>query len=113
MTRARRKSKRGRQPTTPEERAALLAAFARSGDSAAAFAREHGIAYSTFCAWRGQQPTENVPSLGLVEVAWDGPAAPIGLLVEVGSQMRLHVTAPDQVELAAQLIRALEDSESC
>jgi transposase-like protein len=113
MTRARRKSKPGRRLTTPEERAALVATFERSGDSAAAFAREHGIAYSTFCSWRGQQPTANTPSPGFVEVALDGPPAPVGLVVEVGSQMRLHLTAPDQVRLAAQLIRALEDTESC
>ncbi|MCB9913474.1 MAG: transposase [Verrucomicrobiales bacterium] len=112
MTQARRKAKRGRQPSTPEERTALVAAFERSGDSAATFAREHGIAYSTFCSWRRQQAAD-VPSPGFVEVALDGPTTPVGLVVEVGSRMRLHVRAPDQVELAAQLIRALEGTEPC
>lgn len=91
----------------------MLAAFERSGDSAAAFAREHGIAYSTFCSWRHQQPAADAPSPGFVEVALDVPSAPVGLVVEVGSKVRLHLSAADQVGLAAQLIRALEDTESC
>jgi len=90
-----------------------LAAFERSGDSAAAFAREQGIAYSTFCVWRRQQPRAPHSSPGFVEVAPDVPPAPVGLVVAVGSQVRLHVSAPDQVVLAAQLIRALEDTGSC
>jgi hypothetical protein len=38
--------------TSPEQRDALLSAFDRSGMSGAAFARLHGIRYSTFAHWR-------------------------------------------------------------
>jgi hypothetical protein len=41
-----------RKPTDPKRRAQLLAAFDRSGLTAAAFARRHGIQYTTFCGWR-------------------------------------------------------------
>ena len=92
----------------------MLAAFERSGDSAAAFAREHGIAYTTFCSWRHQQPAavdDRSPSF--VEIALDGPTAQVGLLVEVGPRVRIRLSGSAQVGLAAQLIQALEDGESC
>jgi transposase-like protein len=54
--------------TSPEKRRQILAAFERSGLSAAAFARQHGIGYSTLCARRSHQATK--PSFGFAEVEW-------------------------------------------
>jgi hypothetical protein len=42
----------GRGRTSPEKRDAFFAAFDRSGMSGAAFARVHGVRYSTFAHWR-------------------------------------------------------------
>jgi hypothetical protein len=39
------------------QRSKLLAAFDRSGASAAAFARQHAINYTTFCGWRQRRAT--------------------------------------------------------
>lgn len=44
----RRRSKR----TDGDGRAQLLAAFDRSGLSAATFARQHGLDYTSLCGWR-------------------------------------------------------------
>jgi transposase-like protein len=49
------KALRRRQRTTAAERAQILVTFDRSGLSAAASARQHGLHYTTFCAWRRQQ----------------------------------------------------------
>ncbi|MFT5466901.1 MAG: transposase-like protein [Verrucomicrobiales bacterium] len=43
---------RGHVRTSREEREAILDEFDRSGISGAAFAKLHGIAYSTFAHWR-------------------------------------------------------------
>jgi hypothetical protein len=40
-----------RARTSVARRRQLLAAFERSGLTAAAFARQHGIVYTTFCSW--------------------------------------------------------------
>ena len=41
-----------RSRTTSARRHQLLAEFDRSGLSAAAFAQQHHLAYTTFCRWR-------------------------------------------------------------
>src|SRR5258708_21725700 len=41
--------------TPPARRVQLLKAFERSGSSAAAFARQYGLTYTTFCGWRQQR----------------------------------------------------------
>ena len=53
--------------TTAAERTQLLAAFERSGLSAAAFARQHALNYTTFCGWRQRQGKAD-PLPGFVEV---------------------------------------------
>jgi hypothetical protein len=53
MNRATPSPRTGR--TTADERAKLLAAFERSGLSAAAFARKHHLNYTTFCGWRDRR----------------------------------------------------------
>lgn len=41
----------GRLRYSPEQRQALLEAFERSGQSALAFSKHHGVCYQTFIAW--------------------------------------------------------------
>lgn len=78
------KALRRRQRTTAVERAQILATFERSGMSAAAFARQHGLHYSTFCAWRRQQAPIS-PAFVQIELA--PPSAPVELVVELGARI--------------------------
>jgi transposase-like protein len=113
------------QRTTVGERARLLAAFDRSGLSAAAFARQYGIHYTTFCGWR-QQRAKLKPSPALVQVeltappAAEGllveltaPPAAEGLLVELGGNARLRIESARQIALAAQLLQHLNTARPC
>lgn len=97
--------------TTPSQRAAFLHEFKRSGLAAAAFAREHGIGYSTFFHWRRQARAACAPAF--VEV--DLPPAPSaeGLVIELGPAPRLRLTSVHQVALAAQLLQALQAPTPC
>ncbi len=76
---------RHRRARTPApERAQLLAAFERRGMSAAAFARQHGLRYTTFCNWRQRQGQAN-PSPGFVQVELPPPAARAELVILNGA----------------------------
>jgi transposase-like protein len=101
-----------RRRTPPSRRTQLLAAFDRSGLSAAAFARQHGIGYSTFCGWRHRwAKTKALPTF--VEVEVPGPAAAVELLIEVGAHARLRISSAGQVELAARFLHHLNALTSC
>ena len=109
-----KKSKRASRATRTDvtRRAQLLAAFDCSGLSAAAFARQHGIHYTTFCGWRARRPRTN-PSPAFVEVELAAPAVAAGLIVELGGQTRLRIESASQIALAAQLLQHLNASRSC
>jgi transposase-like protein len=93
-------------------RAQLLAAFARSGLSATAFARQHGIHYTTFCSWRYQGArTKGLP--GFVQVELPEPTPAVELMVELGGTTRLLLTSEAQIPLAARLLQAFNISRSC
>ena len=98
--------------STATERAQLLAAFDRSGLSAAAFARKHQLNYTTFCGWR-QRRTPATASPAFVEVEVTPPAPPVELLIELGPSARLRVHCASQVELAARLIETLNAKTAC
>ena len=60
----------GRLRYSPAQKQSLLEAFDRSGTSAMAFARQHGVQYQTFIAWlrkrrenmrKGQHEKRSVP----------------------------------------------------
>ena len=85
-------------------RAELLEQFDRSGMSAAAFARLHQINYGTFCTWRYKRQRAKA-TVTFAEVEMSSSSAP-ELVVELGEQARMRITWPEQVELAAQLVRA-------
>jgi hypothetical protein len=98
--------------TGPGRCARLLAAFDRSGLSAAAFARQHGLNYTTFCGWR-QRRANAEPSPAFVQVELPEPAAPVELLIELGAQARLRIDSTGQIDLAVRLLQALNAKPPC
>ena len=103
---ARRRSKR----TDPKRRAQLLAAFERSGLSAAAFARQHRLHYTTFCGWRSRH-AKAAPAFVQVELHQSAPSG--DLLIELGAHCRMRLTSTAQIELAVRLLQALNASRAC
>ena len=99
-----------RKPVSAKRRKELLAAFDRSGLSAAVFARRHGIHYTTLYAWRRRQAQA---SPGFVEVELPTPTAPVELTIELGTQARMRIRSTDQVDLAVSLIRVLNAPAVC
>ena len=95
-----------RSRTTAPRRAQLLAAFERSGLSAAAFARQHRLHYTTFCNWR-QRQGQAKPAPDFVQVELPPPSAPAELVLELGTGVRVRITEEGQLELAARLLKAL------
>ena len=101
-----------RPRTTPARRTQLLARFDRSGLSAAAFARQHGLNYTTFCGWR-QRRSAVKASPDFVQVELPSPATPSELVVEWGTSVRIRLTDARQIAMAAQLLQALNATTSC
>ena len=103
----------GRLRFTPEQRQELLAAFDRAGQSAMAFARDHGVHYQTFIAWlRKRRERESQADAGpaFAEVVLDQPsgsspplrvALPCGSIIEIASRAAL----PLAIELLTALRR--------
>jgi transposase-like protein len=104
-----------RRPRAPRSKAAgraqLLAAFDRSGLSAADFARQHGIHYTTFCAWRRRRDRAK-GSPAFVQVELDSPAGPAELVIEMGVA-RLRLVSQAQLPLAARLLQILQEGQPC
>jgi hypothetical protein len=98
--------------TASSRRTELLAAFERSGLSAAAFARQHGIHYTTFCGWRKRQ-AQGKPLPGFVQVEMLESTPPVELVIELGGTARLLLTSEGQIPLAAHLLQTLHVSRPC
>src|SRR5665213_403022 len=88
-------------------RAQVLSAFERSGLSAADFARQQGIHYTTFCAWRRRRDQAKA-SAAFVQVELDSPAPPAELVIEMGAA-RLRLVSIAQLPLAARLLQILQE----
>ena len=101
-----------RPRTTAAQRTKLLAAFAASGLTAAAFARQHRLHYTTFCGWRHAQAKAR-PGLGFVQVELPPSAPPTELIVELGAGAWLRLTTAAQFELAAGLLKHLRAAIPC
>jgi transposase-like protein len=99
--------------TGPAERSELLDAFERSGSSAAAFARKHGIRYGTFDAWRRQRRRATKATPDFVQIEVSQAVAPVEVIIELGPSARLRLATASQVTLAAQLLQALNSPRSC
>jgi hypothetical protein len=108
-----RVSQRGRAPRTDAaRRAQLLAAFDRSGLSAADFARQQGVHYTTFCGWR-QRRDRGSSSPGFVQVEMPESTPPVELVIEWGGTARLRLTNEAQIPLAARLLQACHVARPC
>lgn len=97
--------------TDAAQRAQLLAAFDRSGLSAADFARQQGIHYTTFCGWR-QRRDQAKASPAFVQVELAPPVAPAELVLEVGP-VRLRLVSEAQLPLAARLLQLISEGPRC
>jgi hypothetical protein len=98
--------------TDAARRAQLVAAFDRSGLSAAAFARQQQLHYTTFCGWRQRHArTQTAPAFVQVEVAPTPPL--VELVIELGAAARMRIASPGQLALAAQLLQHLNASRAC
>lgn len=110
MKRSNGSPRRLRKSTSRKRREQLLVAFDRSGLSAAAFARRHGLHYTTFCGWR-QRRSKASPGFVQVEL----PSAPrsVELVVQLGPQARICITSVAQVDLVVRLLQALNTQAAC
>lgn len=93
-------------------RARLLAAFARSGLSAAAFARRHRLTYTTFCGWRARRAKAKT-SPAFVQVELGAEAVGAELTIELPAGVRLRIESVRQIGLAVKLIQALSAGRAC
>lgn len=98
--------------THADRRVQLLAAFDRSGLSAAAFARQQGLNYTTFCGWRHRR-TKAKASPGFVQVELAGAPPPAELVIELNGRARMRISSVGQIELVARLLQALNPATSC
>ena len=98
--------------TDAAHRTQIVAAFERSGLSATAFARQHGLNYTTFCNWRQRQrEVKSVPAFVQVEVT--APIAPVELVIELGTQARMRIHSESQLALATHLLHRLNLTGAC
>jgi transposase len=106
--------------TPAPRREALLAEFERSGLSGKQFAQLSGIKYSTFQYWlqcrKRKSGAPNAPAVPQgQQVAWleavvqqDMPCGSASLLLRLPGGAHAQVASPQQIHLAAALVRALE-----
>ncbi len=107
---------RGRVRTPAADREALLDLFEQGGISGAAFARLHGVRYSTFAHWRNlrrkqsAKPPETPSASMFQEIVI--PAAsnrrPEGLALELPLGIRVQLERADQIPFVAALCRHLQ-----
>lgn len=104
---------RGRVRTPPEQRAAVVAEFERSGLPGTQFAKLVGMKYPTLMAWVERK--RRLPSGKggrrkpvFVEAVLARSADQAVLTMELGGVAVLKITDGRQVLLAAQLIKALQ-----
>jgi hypothetical protein len=120
---------RGRVRTPRAQREALLDEFERSGLSGMRFAALHGLKYPSFANWvqgrrrrraGGMQPHAGEPAGGPAALQWleaevqtgERSHQSSGLLLHLPGGMRLELTHPQQVGLAAALVQALTPHSS-
>lgn len=116
----------GRVKMPPEKREAILDEFERSAMSGQKFAARIGVNYQTFATWvqkrrkaRGQYPAIKRPAktkpLRLVEAVLEAPepACATGVELLTAGGHRIRVSRAADIELVAELTRALASTEAC
>jgi hypothetical protein len=103
---------KGRVLTPAGDREALLEAFERSGMSGAAFARLHGIRYTTFACWRHarrqRRKAAGPAGAGFQEVTIQPATAGPALTIELPGGGRFRLERADQLPMAKALLRYLD-----
>jgi len=113
---------RGRLHYSKEQKSALVKAFESSGLSGPRFAALHGVKYQTLANWIQKRkrttalgppglPCPAFLSLIPAELEAVGDCRAMEVLLPGGA--KFVITAPEQVQLAASLIRALENPRTC
>lgn len=114
--------RRGRLRYTPEQKRTMVDAYLASGLSAPRFASLHGVPYQTLVSWikkaktAGPAAPPGLPcpaflSLVPAELEAVGDGRAMEVLLPGGA--KLVVTAPGHVQLAAALIRELNNPRPC
>jgi hypothetical protein len=104
---------RGRILTPARDREALLDAFEKSGMSGAAFARLHGLRYTTFAHWRrirrlrSDAPEPTKAGFQEVTIETERPCGP-ALNIELPGGGRFRLERADQLPMAKALLRYLD-----
>lgn len=97
----------------------ILAEFERSRVSAAEFAKQSGIKYSTFAGWlqrdRRARPKGQPPAMRLLEAVVEHVQAGVALsapavIVRLADGSGIEITDAKQVPLVVALVRALAQS---
>ena len=103
----------GRLRYSPGQRQELLEAFDRSGLSAMAYSRQHGVSYQTFIAWlrKRRQASEallpGVPAFAevMLQEAQPSPTAALRIVLPCGTL--LEVASRAALPLATELLQSL------
>jgi transposase-like protein len=102
---------KGRVRASKEQRRLILAEFERSGVSAARFAKQTGLKYSTLAGWlqryRRTKPQGRARQVRLLEAMVEQAQPSIALLVHLPGGARMEISHSSQAALAADLLQAL------
>ena len=108
---------KGRVRTPAGDREALLELFRQGGLSGAAFARMHGLRYSTLMGWIKKSRTAtartSAPSAFHEVVLAPPPPRTEGMLVELPLGVRVRLERADQIPVIAALSRQLHEASGC
>ena len=103
----------GRLRYTAGQRPELLEAFGRSGQSAMAFSKQHGVSYQTFIAWlrkrrlSGGSLPPNVAAFAEVMINEPASVPAPGLRIVLPCGTVLEVASRAALPLAAELLQSL------
>jgi transposase-like protein len=103
----------GRVRYTAGQRQELLEAFSRSGLSAMAFSKQHGVSYQTFIAWlrkrrqSGEILPPGVPAFAEVMLQEPAPPPSAALRIVLPCGTALEVASRAALPLAAELLSTL------
>ena len=102
-TKEQRADKRGRVLRSADKRRELLRAYRTSGQSQVEFCRQRGLNTTTLNGWLRHA---RLKAPRLAEVAVPVPP-PVGIEIELGNGVRVHLPANGPIEQAAELIRRI------
>ena len=103
----------GRLRYSPEQRQDLLEAFDRSGQSAMAFSRHHGVSYQTFIAWLRKRREfsaplpPDTPAFAEVMVQQSSPIPNAVLRIVLPCGTAIELISRAALPLAAELLSTL------